>query len=484
MDKQPAYALRSYYVNFASHLLNSWNVNMTSPEAGGGWGPGEFGALFDMIKSFGFNCFEFWLEPTLYKSALAEDEVFTRFAATMEKIIDIAHDKGLMLKYILAPNTIGHEWYLACPNDPADRALILKLWRKWAAVMKGADIVGIFPGDPGGCNRNGCDHNTFLDLALELTEIVAQENPRAVVELGTWGTPFTGWGDDMLRMEGWDGYFASMLAYSEAQKRVHIWNGTPDRAKRAMADFIQRLPQFPRDMIVGINLGFSPDADCTMGGDARPFVREIAKSHPIASWDYSVAEGELVVHPHWRLPRIFSRRREEYAVAPYYGAMSYTMSPMLSHLCLYAAGQATIDPDRDPDLVSREFCRRVFGAENERLGELFEAFEVVPGWGHYPRRKWSAIEARKAYGEIIERLEGADMAGCDLPLFPSPERYRQSLLWFARLFHRLASPAPDRGTIRNDYYRECYRVYDKAPKAVDERPAMAADTFSRLFSEV
>ncbi len=481
MKKKAAFALRSYYVNFASHLLNDWNANMTSPEAGGGWGAAEFGSLFDMIKSFGYNCFEFWLEPTIYKSALTEDEVFHRFAGTMPKVIEEAHRRGLMLKYILAPNTIGHEWYYACPNDPADHELILKLWRRWAALMKGADIVGIFPGDPGGCNRNGCDHVTYLELSLRLAEIVEEENPGAVVELGTWGTPFTGWGDDLLRMPQWDGFFSSMEKYGREQGKCHIWNGNPERAKCAMDDFMRRLPLFPKDMIVGLNLGVSPDSDCTVGGDARPYVREIAKTHRVASWDYAVTEGDLVVHPHWRLPRIFSRRREERAVAPYHGAMAYTMSPMLSHLCMYAAAQAGIDPDLDPDAVSKDFCVKVFGDENARLGELFEAFEVMPGWGHYPRRKWSAVEASKAYGEIVERLETADMSKCGLPLFPSPERYRQSLLWFARLFRRLSSPDADREAIREEYRRGCYGVYDKAPKAVDERSEQAARQFSRLF---
>ena len=483
MKKKEAFALRSYYVNFASHLLNEWNVNMTSPGAGLGWGDDEFGAFFDMIKSFGYNCFEFWLEPTIYKSALNEDEVFQRFTGVMGKVIGIAHDKGLMIKYILAPNTIGHDWYYACPNNPGDRELILKLWRRWAALMKGADIVGIFPGDPGGCNRNGCDHKTYIELSLRLTEIVSEENPGAVVEIGTWGSPFSGWGSDMVSFGGWDGSFASMNEFGKTQNNhCFFWHGTPVRAKCAMDDLMRMLPSFPRETIVGINLGFSPDADCTVGGDARQYVREISKKNRVSSWDYSVTEGELVVHPHWRLPRIFSRRREERTVAPYHGAMAYTMSPMLSQMCMYAAGQAAIDPDRDPDAVSREFCRKVFGVENERLGELFEAFEVVPAWGYYPRRNWMAAEARVAYMEIIDRLEAVDMSGCELPIFPSPERYRQSLLWFARLFHRLSSPSPDREAIREEYYRKCYRVYDKALKAVDERPAQAASHLSQLFA--
>jgi len=476
---------RAYYTNFASHLLNSWNANMMHPNAGNRWGAHEFSSLLDMIKAFGFTCFEYWLEPTVYKSILSEDSVYRHFVETIQQVIELAHAKGLKVKYVTCPNVIGHEWYFACPSIPQDKTLMDKLWRRWSRALKGTDIVGIFPGDPGGCRRNGCDHNTFIDLALEYTGIVQQENPSAIVEVGTWGTPFTGWGDDMHEVANWDGSWPMLLKGTiDATNGVgcHIWNGKPDRAKRAMDDFLKKLPQFPAETLVGINLGFSPDADPTMGGDARGYAREIAKIRRICSWDYSVTEGELIAHPHWRLPRIFSRRREERSAAPYYGAMSYTMTPALSHMCMYAAAQAGIDPDRDPDLVSREFCRRVFGPEHEMLGELFEAFEVVNGWGHYPRRKWSRPEAHRAYLKIIDHLESANTDKCDLPLFPSPEQYRQDLLWFAKMFVKLSSENPDREAIRKEYWKRALDIYDNVPMSVDERAEAAAKGFSQILS--
>lgn len=475
---------RSYYVNFASHLLNSWNANMMHAHAGNRWGAKEFTGLLDMIKAFGFTCFEYWLEPTVYKTALKQDGVYKEFVETMQQVNDLAHARGLQTKYLLSPNCIGHEWYFACPTDREDKALILKLWNHWARVLQ-TDLVGIFPGDPGGCNRNGCDHNTFIDLALELTEISLRENPKAVIEIGTWGTPFSGWGDDMIHIPNWDGTWAMLLKGPCDPKTgigAHIWNGGPDRARRAMNDFLTRLPEFPAETMVGINLGFSPDADPVCGGDAREYVRAAAKLRRVNSWDYSVTEGELIAHPHWRLPRIFSRRREERTAAPYYGTMSYTMSPKLSHMCMYAAGQAGINPDRDPDQVSREFCRRVFGAEHEILGELFEAFEVVKGWGHYPRRKWSRQEAHRAYLKISDHLRQANTDKCDLPLFPSPKQYHADLLWFANMFVKLSEPNPDREAIRKEYWNKSLSIYDNVPMSADERAEAAAKGFSRILS--
>ncbi len=482
-EKQPAFEHRSYYVNFASHLLNRWNANMMHAGAGNRWGVKEFSRLLDMIQAFGFTCFEYWLEPTVYKSALNRDGTYNEFVATMRQVIELAHARGLKVKYLNSPNCIGQEWYFACPNDPEDRKLIETLWRHWAGVLKGTDIVGIFPGDPGGCRRNGCDHRTFIELALRLTEVTLQENPGAVVELNTWGTPFTGWGEDMHDVPNWDGSWKMLLEGVNAETGVgcHIWNGKPDRAKRAMDDLLAQLPKFPADLLVGINLGFSGDADAVNGGDARDYVRQIAQVRRVVSWDYSVTEGELVAYPHWRLPRIFSRRREERTAAGYYGAMNYTMTPGLSHICMYAAAQAGIDPDRDPDLVSREFCRRVFGPQHEMLGELFEAFEVVPGWGYHPRRQWSREEAHRAYLRIIEHLEQANTEACDLPLFPSPEEYRRDLLWFAKKFAQLSEANPDRDVIRKEYWQRALSIYDNVPMSVDERAEAAANHFSQLF---
>ena len=249
-----------------------------------------------------------------------------------------------------------------------------------------------------------------------------------------------------------------------------------------MEYFLKRLPEFPTDSMVAINLGFSPDADATMGGDARPWAREIAKQRTIVSWDYSVSEGELLCYPHWRLPRMAARRREERSAAPYAGGICYTMTPKLNLLTLYAAGQFLQNPDADPDQVSRTFCAKVFGEEHAVLGELFEAFEVVPGWGHYPRRRWSHEVLRAKYAEMIERLQAAKVSDCELPLFPDPETYRQDLLWFARAFFDLAGGRPDRDAIGRAYRKQALPIYDSIPVSVDERTSPAVQQFSQILA--
>jgi hypothetical protein len=470
-----SFSHRACYVNFAEHLQNAWNPNLYFPAAPNQWSDEDWRAFFRMIRAFGFNVFEYWIPPTLMdRPALAGAPVPAAFAKRMREVTGFAHDAGLKVKVLVTVNTIGPQWYFACPNDPADRKLILELWRHWLAALPETDIVGIFPGDPGGCNRNGCTHETFVDLALELCGLIKSQ-----VEIGTWGTPFTGWGDDLISPPGWDGSFRQLLDQKlPGGAFAHIWNGGPDRARRAMEYFLKRLPAFPDSALVAINLGFSPDGDATMGGDARPWAREIARHRPIVTWDYSVSEGELVLYPHWRLPRLAARRREERAAAPYIGGMNYTMSPRLNYLTLYAAGQLFLDPTADPDELAARFCAQVFG--DPALGTLLEAFEVVPGWGHYPRRKWSRFALRAAYREIVDRLAAATVTTA---LVPDAERYRQDLLWFARQFLALAGESPDRAAIKREYWRGTFAIYDHIPMSVDERADQAATKFSQLLAE-
>ncbi|MEI6750593.1 MAG: hypothetical protein WCM93_15660, partial [Bacteroidota bacterium] len=190
-----AFAHRACYVNFAEHLQNRWNINTMYPGAPNQWKPDDWQQFFVMLKAFGFNCFEYWIPPTMFdRPALHNDPVRMQFAKQMRQVHEIAHGAGLRVKGIIAVNTIGAEWYFACPNVPEDKELVLSLWRHWMREFNDLDIVGIFPGDPGGCNRNGCTHETFIELSLEICGIIQSANPYARIELGTWGTPFTGWG--------------------------------------------------------------------------------------------------------------------------------------------------------------------------------------------------------------------------------------------------------------------------------------------------
>ena len=490
MANKPVFEHRTCYINFAEHLQNSWNVNLLYPDAPGVWSDGEWRLFFRQIKDFGYTNFQFWVPPTIVVPGKAREAA----ASSINNICAIAHKEGIQVNPMFAVNTLGAEWYCACPNDAADRAAILEYWDYYASNIDGADIYGIFPGDPGGCNRNGCDHTAFIELALEITELIKRRSPGSVTEVGTWGTPFTGWGEDMVQVPGWDGSFKMLMEY-EANKKpgdpLFIWQGPPERVERSMKDLLKYLPSFAKDTIFAINLGFNPDADPdgTYGGkqwgpayNGGKWAAEVAKTHRVTTWDYSLAEGELINYPHWRLPRMQRKRMLEIGSAPYYGGINYTMTPKLNMLTLFAGARLFIDPTRTPEDLSSEFSRLVFG--DPEIGILMEAFEIVKGWGHYPRRTYTKKELQACYSELIGRLEACKGAKCELPLFPDSETYRRDLLWHAENFLEMTGDNANRAKIRKEYWDRALTIYNSIPMSVDKRADQAADSYSKIGLDI
>lgn len=467
------YTHRTCYVNFAEHLQNTWNVNLLYEDAPGIWTEAEWEAFFKELKAFGFTNFQFWIPPTLCKPGEQRNKAIRQ----LNMIIHKCHQAELTANPFIAVNTIGAEWYFACPNDPEDRKKILEFWEFFADNLTEADIFTIFPGDPGGCNRNGCNHVTFIELAAELAHMLKNKIPGVEVEVGTWGTPFTGWGEDMRHTPNWDGTFAMLVDPNANNPEIpcHIWNGSEERAKTAMCDLIDRLSLFPADTLFSLNSGFNPDCEPIDGYDARPWVKEIAKTHRVTSWDYSASEGELICYPHYRLDKYKRKRLMEIETAPYYGAICYTMSPKLNQLMLYSAAQLMIDPTRDTTEIAEEFTELVFG--DKEIGKLMKAFEIVPGWGYEPTGIPKAV-LKEMMTELIEHLGRAEGYPARLPLFPSTEEYRQTLLWHAENFVQMLGDTPNREEIRKAYWKKALSIYDKAPKAVDERSVSAAYGYS------
>lgn len=469
------YTLRTCYVNFAEHLQNTWNVNLLYEDAPGTWTAAEWKAFFEELNAFGFTNFQFWIPPTLCKPGSHRDKAVLQ----LNEIIEICHQSGLSANPLIPVNTIGAEWYFACPNDPDDRSKILEFWTFFAEHLCKADIFTVFPGDPGGCNRNGCTHNTFIELAAELAHMLKRKIPDVRVEIGTWGTPFTGWGDDMRHTPGWDGSFAMLVDPNVNNPEIpcHIWNGSEDRVKISMQDLIDRLPLFPADTLFSLNSGFNPDCEPIGGYDARPWVKKIAKTHKVTSWDYAASEGELICYPHYRLEKYKRKRLMETETAPYCGAICYTMSPKLNQLMLYSAAQLMIDPQRDAVELAEEFSEKVFG--DKMIGRLMKAFEIVPGWGYEPTGI-SKADLIKMLEELSDRLTKVTGYSSSLPIFPSAEEYRQILLWHAENFKKMLGDNPNREVIRQTYWKKALSIYDHVPKAVDERSAAAANGYSRI----
>ena len=467
---------RICYVNFATHLLNAYNPNMSHPGLPYRWSDDDWFRFIDMIAWFGFNVFEFWLEPRLFCREAVDSEIGREFARQMSAVTEHAHRRGVKIELLAALTTVGDVWHTHCPRIPDEWREVLRLWDCWTRLLPRVDIIGIFPGDPGGCSRNGCTHETYIDGSAEVAELARRNIPSVEIELGTWGPPFFAWGI-IKGPDGWQGEFVP-------QFQGTAWAFDKPRADAAMTCLLKRLPAFPPGTSVAINLGFNADGNPAGEQDARPWAREIAKTNCIYTWDYSLTEGENAIYPHYRFERLLARRREERAAAPYSGGICYTMTPLLNQLSLYASAASFANPDGDHAAVAGEFFAKLFGEAGRPLAQLLPLMEVVPDWGHYAKLDLprSAFHAKmKETAELLRALDGRETAA--IPFQPSLADYRRELLFFAELFADLSAPAPDYDALRARYWQRVYAIYDHLPRHVDPRPHAATDMLVRFFAE-
>ena len=108
-----------------------------------------------------------------------------------------------------------------------------------------------------------------------------------------------------------------------------------------------------------------------------------------------------------------------------------------------------------------------------------EAFEIVPGWG-YEETRYTKKELTAMFSELIQRLKNAEGKISGLPLFPTAEEYRQTILWHAENFLYMLGENPDREKVKKDFWNKALAIYDTIPKAVDERSELAANGYSKI----
>jgi len=467
---------RIYYNNFAEHLLNAYNPNMTYPGLPHRWSDEDWRACIDMIAAFGFNVFEFWLVPRIFSREGLGSPFGREFARQMNVIAEHAHGVGVKMEFIAGLATIGDDWRTACPHIPEEWDEITYLWDQWTRRLSGTDIVGLYPGDPGGCSRNGCTAMTYIDRCCDVAHLVKRNLPRASVELCTWGPPFFAWGN-IKGPADWKGEFLPEYQHT-------AWDFDRKRAEESMGHLLRRLPDYPPDTAVSINLGFNSDGVPSGDQDARPWARAIAETNAILTWDFSLTEGENAIFPHCRFERLFAQRRLEREAAPYSGGICFTMTPRLNQLSLYGSALSFQVPDADPAAVAHDFFSRAFGPGGAEAGRFIPLFEIVPDWGNHV----TLDIGREAFHgkmtglvDLLESLRGR--LSPSLPLIPSPDVYLAELLFFARFFAELSGRSPEYDALRAAYWKRVYAIYDLLPRHVDPRPHAATDNIVRFFRE-
>jgi hypothetical protein len=464
---------RIYYNNFASHLLNAYNPNMLYPQLRHRWSNEQWTACIDMVSDFGFNAFEFWLEPRLFCREGLEEPYGKEFASQMDFIIEYVHKKDMKVALLCSLATTGSNWHTLCPNDPDGWAEIIYLWRAWLTRLSEIDILSMFPGDPGACSLNGCTAETYIDRSCDIA-LLAKTTANCEVEFGTWGPPYFGWGI-LEGPEGWDGSF-----HPEYQETA--WKFDRSRSDRSMEHLLKRLLDFPKDTSVAINLGFNPDGNPDDEADATGWIDAIAKTNNVYTWDFSLTEGENAITPHWRFDRLYSQRRKERATNAISGGICFTMTPLLNQLSLYQAARSFTTPDSDPVAVAIEYFEAFFGSDAHEIVECYPVFELVQDWGYYSGDLRPLPEVHEKAKRLVQILSDASVKSPPYAFICDPETYRKELLFYARIFADLSDDSPDFDALTSRFWDRVYAIYDDLPTHVDPRPKAATKRFIEMFS--
>lgn len=467
---------RIFYNNFAEHLLNRFNPNMTYPEKACRWSDSDWCGMMNMVADCGFNIFEFWLVPRLFCREALDSEYGKEFVRQIRVAADAAHKRGIKIEALCCLVTVGTDWKSYCPNCPEEWEEIRYLWKSWAERLDFVDIFSIFPGDPGCCSRNGCDAITYIDKSIEITHLIKSVRPNAEFDFNTWGPPFFGWGI-LKGPEGWQGEFLQ-------DYQASAWEFHADRCRKSMEYLVNHAEDFAKPCSISINLGFNPDGIPRGDEDGRPWAKRLAEKVPVQTWDFSLTEGENGIFPHYRFKRLFEQRKKEQAVGCYSGGICYTMTPFLNSLSFYESAKSFMNPDADENRIAREFYNKVFGNGAEELVEDLILFEIVPEWGNHVKLEISREEYHKRMMRFTERAAAwKGKLNGSFKIYPSAEYHRAGLEFFGGIFRDLSADNPDFDSIAKRYWDHVYAIYDTLPEHVDPRPKMAVKRLIGFFRD-
>lgn len=433
---EPYSTWRAIYINDSAHQANNYDPNLIYPVDTYRWTLDKWKRYIDQMAFFRYNVLQIWLVPQMFTpKALQGGGVYDYVRDTLRAVADYARlrgiklcltnginvsvDSGTLLDTLPVYKSMPVYRYLS-PNKPEEKKLMLDLWDYWSKALPEVSIWQLFPGDPGGCHEKGCGPETYVDLALEITQIIKKNNPKAVIDFCPW--QFFGWGPS----------WPTQLRKDTA------------RIDRGYRYLISKADSFPPDTIFSPNLNDATSAPPVhgggiMGGNTVQYIEAIhRKNHLIHTWTYFVTEGEGWLNHHDRISDII-RQRDVEARYPISGGICYTMTPSLNILNQFACAEAFWDPTVTKQEIMERYTEGIFGTRDPRLIEIFPSFDVGPtvGYTFAKAPDWNPDYAKiradmERNRTVLEALSLQRPTRFDL--IESATAYRDELVYFTNLY--------------------------------------------------
>ena len=394
--QQPFFSIRRLMVCPTGRIAqgNEWCKRMGMPEWTTKWSDTLWENWSDerirkyarQIGEYGFNSVEL-CEIRGYRGIWTDDDLKSKITPKLRTFMKAARDNGLQVSQFIWGQSLFEEGRNFCWNSPDERLKMEAEYRRLARTYGDlVDHIVIHVGDPGGCDRNGCDaYKTTQEIAAFLLNEYRKMNPKITCTLSTWAN-------------------------------FGFWNG------REGVEFLDES-YCPKE--IGIALHRWYDAD------KAKLVRAAGRECDIWGWYLSDFEMELD-------SALLMRRLDAYFTSLPAQA-SKEIRAISTEICFhgwphiinaYVSAQKMIDPKRPLQEIEREFCAGTFGEANaEAMLKVYQAAEEYV----HPERYYGFIPASDCLPVVFgtpdynKRLRDALAAGHTVKFDPKrPPRFTAS----------------------------------------------------------
>ena len=166
------------------------------------WSDDRIRKYVEQLWMFGFNSLEFCelrgyrCESSGSQSPFNDIELIEKIAPKLRVFASAAREYGLEVCQFIWGQSLFEEGQNFCWNNPAERALMRGEYARLAKTYGDlVDHIVVHVGDPGGCDRNGCDaYRVPQEIAMAIFNEYVKVNPVCTATLSTWAN-FGFWRD-------------------------------------------------------------------------------------------------------------------------------------------------------------------------------------------------------------------------------------------------------------------------------------------------
>lgn len=333
------------------------------------WSDTRLREYAEQLWLMGFNSVEI-AEIRGYRGVFSDEDLRRSITPKIRVFARALRDNGLQVSQFIWGQSLFVEGQSLCWNEPKERTVMLREFRRLAETYGDlVDHIVVHVGDPGGCDRNGCDpYKTTQEIATALQQAYRKVNPAVTATLSTWAN------------EG-------------------FWKGRP-------GDEFLDTSHSPDSIGIALHRWYDPEKARTV----------LEAGRPLDIWGWYLSDFELSLDSHLlmrRLDKYFTMLPEQASQQVRAVSTELNFSGWPQIINAYVSAQKMWEPGRDLGEIEREFCAGVFGdANTEAMVRVYQACEAYVHPENYygfipPTDALPVVFGTRACNEQIRNALGA-----------------------------------------------------------------------------